>query len=242
MSPVGRRLARLRDDLRTALAMPRVEVVASRGGALEEAMFAYLSRPHPRYRIVANKSFGAALLPLDEFDGVDEYLAPRRYVRRRARTASRRGYTTDLFDMDERRSDLLAIHRSLPERQGQPISASYLDPDAAYETDPAVQCLGVFHEDVVVAYSELRYVGDVVTMNRLMGHGDHLDAGVMCLLMAGVVEHVKAVRPDTRYVFYDTFFGASDGLRTFKTHLGFRPHYVRWKRELPVPAAGAGAR
>jgi hypothetical protein len=26
------------------------------------------------------------------------------------------------------------------------------------------------------------------------------------------------------------FFGAAEGLREFKTHLGFRPHYVRWTR------------
>jgi hypothetical protein len=53
--------------------------------------------------------------------------------------------------------------------------------------------------------------------------------------MAGIVEHVKANRPDIHYVFYDMFFGASQGLRAFKTHLGFRPHYVRWKRG-PAPS------
>jgi hypothetical protein len=74
------------------------------------------------------------------------------------------------------------------------------------------------------------YAGEIVGMNRIMGHGDHLDNGVMFLLMAGVVEHVKATRPGIRYVFYDMFFGAGEGLREFKTRLGFRPHYVHWKR------------
>ena len=26
------------------------------------------------------------------------------------------------------------------------------------------------------------------------------------------------------------FFGAAEGLREFKTRVGFRPHYVHWKR------------
>jgi hypothetical protein len=51
-------------------------------------------------------------------------------------------------------------------------------------------------------------------------------------LVAGIVDHVKQERPQTRYVFYDTFFGAREGLREFKTRAGFSPHYVRWKREV----------
>jgi hypothetical protein len=31
-----------------------------------------------------------------------------------------------------------------------------------------------------------------------------------------------------RYIMYDTFFGASDGLKRFKKKLGFKPYKVRW--------------
>jgi hypothetical protein len=217
-------------DLRTAATMPRVDVVASRGDPAEEEVLEFFRRPHPRFRIVGNKAVGAALLPLEAFDDVEAYLADLRYARRRVRRARRLGYAVAPFDPNERRSELLAIHRSLPERQGQPIDASYLDPAASYETGAHMEYLGVLLDDVLVAYGQLWYAGEIVGMNRIMGHGDHLDNGVMFLLMAGVVEHVKTTRPGIRYVFYDMFFGAGEGLREFKTRLGFRPHYVHWKR------------
>jgi hypothetical protein len=228
------RVRRFAGDLRTAARMPRVHVIASRGEATEEEVLRFFSRPHPRYRIVANKSVGAALLPLEDYGDIDSYLASLRTTRKRAARARRLGYTFGPFDPDERRSELLAIHNSLPERQGQAIEAAYLDPAAVYDKGPHVEYLGVFRDVTLVAYVQLRYAGEIVGLNRVMGHGDHLDDGIMFLLMAGVVEHVKATRPDIHYVFYDMFFGASEGLRAFKTHLGFRPHYVRWKRE---PAA-----
>jgi hypothetical protein len=34
-----------------------------------------------------------------------------------------------------------------------------------------------------------------------------------------------------RFVMYDTFFGASPGLKHFKTILGFRPYRVKYRIE-----------
>jgi hypothetical protein len=219
------------EDLRTAAAMPRVEIVLSRGRPDEDALLRRFRRPHPRYKVVRSKAVGVALLPLDDFTDVDAYLAARRTARRRVRRASGLGYTVGVFEPDERRAELLGIHSSIPERQGRPIDAEYLDPHAAYETGPHLDYVGVFRDGVLVAYSKVQYAGDIAGMMRLMGHGDHLDNGVMFLLTAGIVGHVKSVRPQARYLFYDTFFGATAGLRWFKTHLGFQPHYVHWKRE-----------
>ena len=218
--------------------MPRVEIVLSRGGEDEDAVLRWFSGRHPRYKLIGSKTVGVALLSLDEFATADDYLASRRYVRKRARRASRMGYSIALFDPVERQSDLLAIHSSLPERQGRPIDPEYLDPDAVPKRGPNVEYLGVLLERAVVAYSRLDYVGDIAALGRIMGHGEHLEKGVMPLLMAGIVDHVKSTRPQTRYLFYDMFFGAPDGLRAFKTNVGFRPYYVRWKREPPQPGRG----
>jgi hypothetical protein len=235
------RPSRLLADVRAAVRMPRLDVVASRGEPPEDEILRFLRRPHPRYRIVGSKVVGAALLRLDEFDDVDGYLASLRSTRKRVRRATRLGYTVALFDPNDRRSELLAIHTSLPERQGEPIDPSYLDPGAVYATGPYVEYVGVFRDDALVAYSELRYAGEIVGMNRVMGHGDHLADSVMFLLMAGIVGRVKEAHPETRYVFYDMFFGAGDGLREFKTRVGFRPHYVHWKRAPKHPGETADA-
>jgi len=199
----------------------------------EDALLRWFGGRHPRYKVVGAKTIGVALLPLDEVAGVDDYLAGRRYVRRRVRRASRLGYSVELFDTVERQPDLLAIHASLPERQGRPIAADYLDPDARPREGPNVDHLGVVLDGTVVAYTRLDYVGDIAGLGRVMGHGDHLANGVMFLLMSGIVGHVKSTRPQARYLFYDMFFGAPDGLRAFKTHAGFQPYRVRWRREAP---------
>jgi hypothetical protein len=231
-------LRRLVGDLRTAATMPRLTIVLSRGSEEEEAVLERFRRRHPRYRIVASKAVGVALVALDDVTGVDDYLAGLRYARRRVRRAARLGYRFEVFDPDERRDELLAIHASLPERQGRPIDPEYLDPDVVHDRGPDIEYVGVFLDGVVVAYSRLDYLGEIAGMGRIMGHGDHLEKGVMFLLTAEIVGHVKATRPGARYLFYDMFFGAPDGLRAFKTNLGFRPYYVRWVRE-PARAGGS---
>jgi hypothetical protein len=213
--------------------MPRIDIVLSRGRPDEEELLQLFRRRHPRYKVVGRKVVGVALLPLDDLADGEAYLATptRRYARRRARRADRLGYSVALFDPARRRSELLAIHESLPERQGRPIDADYLDADATWETGPHIDYVGVFKDDVLLAYSRVQYAGEIAGLPRIMGHGDHLDNGVMFLLMAGIVDRTKSYRPEARYVMYDTFFGAPDGLRSFKTNLGFEPYYVRWKRE-----------
>jgi hypothetical protein len=224
------------DDLRTMATMPRVQIVLSRGGPEDEEVLRSFRRRHPRLKVVGSKALGAALLPLDEFTDADDYVAKLRYARRRVRRARKLGYTLGPFDADERRDDLLAIHASLPERQGRPIDPEYLDPNAVARRGPNVEYLGVWRDGTIVAYTRLFYASDLAGMGRVMGHGDHLEDGVMFLLVAGVVEHVKAARPQARYLFYDMFFGAPEGLRAFKLNAGFRPYFVRWKREAPRAA------
>jgi hypothetical protein len=230
------RVPRVLDDLRTIATMPRARIVLSRGRPGEDEVLRRFRRRHPRYRVVGAKTVGVALLPLDPLADVDAYLAATRFVRKRARRAQRLGYTVALFDAEQRRDDVLAIHRSLPERQGRPIDPDYLDPETVARRGPDSEYLGVLRDGVVVAYTRLDHVGEIAGMGRVMGHGDHLDNGVMALLMAGVVEHVKTRRPAARWIFYDMFFGAPDGLRAFKRNVGFRPHLVRWRREVPAGA------
>jgi hypothetical protein len=224
-------LRHLLADLRTAAAMPRVTIVLSHGAASEERLLRSFTSRHPRYRVVGSKVVGAALLGLDEFGDVEDYLAAQRYARRRVRRAKRLGHACALFDPDDRRDELLNIRMSLPVRQGRPMDPEFLDPDAVFESGAHIEYLGVFRDGRLTAYSQLEYAGEIVVMSDLFGHGDHLSDGIMFLLVAGVVDHVKRERPGTRYVLYDMYFGAGAGLRSFKTNVGFRPHFVRWTRD-----------
>ena len=130
-------------------------------------------RRHPRYLLVGRKAVGAALLAVDEFADADRYLANLRTTRRHVRRAARLGYTVGVFDPGQRRSELLSIHTSLPERQGRTIDSEYVDPGAGSPAGPNI-----------------------------------------C----------------------DMFFGAGEGRRQFRAHLGFRHHFMRWKRKPQPPS------
>ena len=176
--------------------------------------------------------------PLDDFADIEDYLAGLRYRAQRCDVPARRVYVQRV--RSRRAGDeLLEIHASLPERQGRPIDPEYLDPDAVAARGPNVEYVGVLHDGVVVAYGRLDYLGEIAGIGRVMGHGDHLEKGVMFLLTARDRGPCQS-RPsrDARYLLYDMFFGAPDGLRAFKTNLGFRPYYVRWVRE-PARAGGS---
>jgi hypothetical protein len=84
----------------------------------------------------------------------------------------------------------------------------------------------------VVAYALVPNIGDVWTFDYLLGHGDHLNSGVMYLLMAHVIEEkfeLAKTAGNPKWIMYDTWLGANAGLRQFKAVLGFSPYWVRWR-------------
>ena len=54
----------------------------------------------------------------------------------------------------------------------------------------------------------------------------------MYLLISEVIRDMilqKLVIGYPNWIMYDTFFGASDGLKYFKERLGFKPYKVNWR-------------
>jgi hypothetical protein len=80
----------------------------------------------------------------------------------------------------------------------------------------------------MVAYLWVVKSGELAVLSRLLGHADHLSNGVMYLLITSYIEQELFKLHDVRFVMYDTFFGAGDGLKLFKTRCGFRPYKVKW--------------
>ena len=84
---------------------------------------------------------------------------------------------------------------------------------------------------VLKAYLCVRICGEVACMERLLGHADALEDGVMYLVVSGVVEWLiqeRAVTGRPQWLMYDMFPGALPGLRTFKHVIGCRPYRVSW--------------
>lgn len=194
------------------------------------ATYAGFTRPHPRYKLFPAKALGAALVHLGAFASPEDYL---RSVRQRghagaqSRKAQARGYRLDEIDRNRHADEIHAINTSLARRQGRPMDRHYLDKQTRYVDRPHYRYFGVFDaHGCLSAYCDLGYFGNFALADRLLGY--HNQDGAMYLLLKEIICALIAERR-VEYLMYDTFFGASPGLREFKRRNGFRPYRVRYR-------------
>lgn len=211
--------------------LPGVRIEMSGDERCRELYDAF-TRPHPRWRVIQNKRWGAALLRLPErFE--DYTRVTSRLMRRRVKHASEAGCTFARVDALERLDEILAINRSAVERQGRSMHPDYLDEDTVrHYFERASEVFGVNDATGVLrAYLCLRTCGEVASISRLLGHADALEQGVMYLLIAGTVRELIEHRQDQgrpTWFMYDMFSGASPGMRLFKHTIGCRSYRVSW--------------
>jgi hypothetical protein len=157
---------------------------------------------------------------------------PGELTRRRVKKAVTLGYQCRMFARGEFTDDIYAIHTSMEKRQGRPMSGAYLERQV-YSSLPEYPCgrhsvrtLGVFLETTLVAYLFWYIVGDFAHASQLLGHGDHLENGVMYLLFLTAIG--EAQENGATVFGYNLHKSGTDGLRFFKERLGFRPTDVEW--------------
>ncbi len=203
------------------------------GTGVSHDLYKVFTKRHPRFKIVAFKQIGVALLAMP--DTLEKYLdgSERQYLRRMRNRAIREGYTCRRFNAMDRFDQIMDIHNSMGVRQGKPLEAIYLDANLVREFFVGRSaCLGVFDkDDVLRGYFETDLIGDVWYLRRLIGHGDHLGKGIMYLVVSHLVDEMCANQREHGFPtwgMYDTYFGGTDGLRFFKDHLGFIPYNVTW--------------
>jgi hypothetical protein len=233
MSPLVERLRRRWERSMTVLRAPRVRIDLYGGPEARAAYEAFTAR-HRVFRMTAAKRWGVALVRLPA--SFDEYLAggSMEYLRRQRRRAEKAGYRYGQVSPHAHLDAILEINRSAPTRQGRAMSGSYLDPDQvarAFADHQDVRAI-LDADGRLRAYADVPVIGDAFVYSRILGHADHLDRGVMYLLVSEVIrEHIEAARegkPGPSWAMYDTFWGASPGLAYFKERAGFRPYTVDW--------------
>ena len=131
-------------------------------------------------------------------------------------------------------AEILAINHSVPVRQGRAIHPDYLDEGRVREFFAnGTDAMGAFDTaGVLRGYLTTRTCGDVVVLERVLGHADVLATGMMYLLFSAVVGQLtdrRAAGSPARWFMYDSLAGATPGMRAFKTTVGFRPYRVRWR-------------
>jgi hypothetical protein len=194
--------------------------------------YGVFTRRHPRWRLIQNKKWGVALAEVPERP--EEYKRQTsRLMRRRVKHASEAGFTFSRIDALDRVDEILVINRSAEQRQGQPIHPDYLDETTVRRyLERSGDVYGVNDAaGTLRAYLCLRVCGEVAFIERLLGHSDSLEHGVMYLLIMGTIEDLIGQRREGGrpiWFMYDMFSGASAGMRDFKHVIGCRSYRVDW--------------
>ena len=196
-------------------------------------LYEAFTRPHARWRLIQNKAWGVALLSIPE--RYDDYLhvPDRSHLRREVNRATRAGFTFAPLDPFARLDEVMAINGSAEERQGRPMHPAYTDEQAVrHYFEGASDVFGVTDAaGLLRAYLCLRTCGEVACVERLLGHADALRQGVVWVLITGAIRELIERRQDMghpTWLMYDMFSGASQGMRQFKTWVGFEPYRVSW--------------
>lgn len=191
--------------------------------------FLHFTKLHPRYKLIRNKSLGMALVDLRGYSDRDAYLSS---ISRKdqgfyhGKRATRRGFIFSEIDQNLYIDDIHAINTSINERQGRPMDSAYLEKPAFYEKKPHLRYFGILDANgKLVAYCNIATYGNFSATDRLLGYKN--SDGIMYLLIMEIICNLIEEN-QVRYLMYDTFLGAKEGLRNFKRRLGFQPYRVRY--------------
>jgi hypothetical protein len=211
--------------------LPRAKIKINKSCPFAEQIYLNFTQRHRRFKIVKNKTWGVAIINTRDFKSPDEYIQSIKgknsayYFSKRA---EKNGYYYKPFKGSEYTSDILNIHTSIGIRQGKKMDENYLKKDFQYFDDEWNQYYGVFYNQQLVAYVWMYKLGELNIISRIIGHYDHLKNGIMYLLVTMLTKDIILREPVVKWVMYDTWFGASDGLKLYKKRLGFKPYKIKW--------------
>ena len=85
-------------------------------------------------------------------------------------------------------------------------------------------------DERLVGYISLRRTGDIALYAQILGHGEHLDNGILALLHHEVVRwagaNMSGLTSGLKYLMYGGAQNGGAGLYRFKRQSGFTPHHV----------------
>jgi len=157
-------------------------------------------------------------------------------ARNMVRKAQRQGYAYRKVDPNDYLDDVLEIRTSDPVRQGKPIPDYYkVRPTQMIDEPFCNGCdihgedfYGIFKDGKLVAYTTIFFYGELGQVNHILGHVDHLQEGVMNLLVSEMVREIIEHRPWVRAInyLYPHASKTNTGIGLFKRSIGFLPERV----------------
>jgi len=211
-----------------------IVTVSMFGSEHAQERFRYFSSLHPQFPLIPRKSLGAAMINL-QGSYTDYRLSKLRSIaKKNLKSAKKRKYSYAKIDAVSAIDQIMEINGSRPERSGRPMDPLYF---SRSKFEVILGVIGNAHvvkcpAGKIVAYALVSNIGDLWNVDYVLGHGDHLNSGIMYLLMTYVIEEkfeLAKTAGNPKWIMYDTWLGASAGLRQFKAVLGFSPYWVRWR-------------
>jgi hypothetical protein len=207
-------------------------------------LFEQFTVPNPQYpgygALEANLS---VLVVPDDIDAAWWKSPDSYWMRQKVRRAIKLGYTFGPLDFNNHLDDIYEINTSKSERQGRAMTESYLARPQPERPGPELLCdrhrpakFGVFLEGKLVAYTFINHSGEMISFSTILGHGDHMDDGIMNLLVFEVVKWYQE-RSRIRYAMYFLNDSGTAGLQFFKRKMGFAGYNVRWELSRRIPVA-----
>ncbi len=194
-----------------------------------EKTYRYYTKPHPKYKIFPNKAVGAALVDLTKFHSRDDYaqeIKIRKEAERHVKKARGKGYAVVEIDRNDFVDDIYEINNSVEIRQGRPMDPDYKDKKTSYQSEVNFKYYGVLNPaGKLMAYGEVAFFGNFAAFNRVIGIRNN--DGIMHLMVSEIISRLIETRKFD-YLMYDTYFGASPGLKSFKKMLGFEPYRAKY--------------
>ena len=198
-----------------------------------QTTYEYFTKPH-RLKIIQNKSIGVALIDLGLYQNYEEYYKSvngKNSAAYYSRKALKRGYEFLEIDRDDFVDDIYEINTSSETRQGQKMSSNYIQKTESYHNEPNYRYFGIVDGDGILrSYCYIGFYGEFALVSTLLGHKRYLNDGIMYLMLIELSKLIfqEFASKGYKYIMYDTFFGALDGLKKFKKKLGYKPYRVKW--------------
>jgi hypothetical protein len=227
MKPLSDHFATFKILLRLPVARLHFDAAIEPANVL--STYRYYTKRHPKYKLIAHKSWGAALIDLHRFDTREQYferIKGKNWGAWHARRARARGYVLTEIERNDHVDAIHDINNSVGERQGRPMDAKYQEKQLAFDRLANFRYYGVLAADgKLAAYATIGRYGNFNAFAQLMGYRNN--DGIMHLMVSEIVARLID-EGQVRYVMYDTFFGALPGLQQFKTVLGFEPYRAHY--------------
>lgn len=184
---------------------------------------------------IVKKNIALLAMP-DDFEAYKKG-KPKQAFRTNYNRAKNDGMECHIFHGIDYLDQIMEINLSKAERAGRAMGDIYTDKtkvESFYKKDPIM--FGCFtKEGKLIAYLHLLYVGGQLTLNKILGHGDYLDRGVMYFILGELIRQKEEILDgDIQYIMYGTWNAgvASEGIHYYKKLCGFRGYRIRYHIEI----------